>query len=270
MPIALLSSQCHSSALRVAETIAETAAYSAVDRTLLPQAAQAAGCEEKRLVEALDRAPSLMGMSSKTRKRALAYVEQATLGALLADEVVCHGLAAHLYVEGVSHALKVRVLGDEGKPSASEEQNGPLSGDQGGKAARRVTAQQKKWSLEAYGIDETEPAHYDLVVDLSETSVEQVGASIAQLLGERKYQPVHYSIGTLRDLELASRVRVALLDHHTDWRVRACDGTVVVEVRAGRRAKRAQAESIKELARTVEGVEYVEVHALRASEVPPA
>ena len=105
------------------------------------------------------------------------------------------------------------------------------------------------------------------MVDLSRSTVDEVVARVRRALGERQYQPNHYSINTLRDLELASRVRIVVLAEHPEVRVRAASGTIVVETRNTVRNRRGRAEAIKELAGTVDGVEYVEVHALRTGEV---
>ena len=49
-------------------------------------------------------------MAAKLRKRCMTYIQAVTLEKLLPDNVVCHGLGAHLYAKGVSHFLKVRIL----------------------------------------------------------------------------------------------------------------------------------------------------------------
>ncbi len=268
MPLVLISSDTQSTGQNIAEKIAETTGYTLVDRRLLQQAAQEAGVDEAQLLDALDSAPSLIGISSKTRRQSLAHVEQATLRQLLADDVVCHGLAAHLYVSGVSHALKLRVFGSEGEPAEQGAQDGgPLSG-QGARALKRRNGQRKKWSLDAYALDETDAALYDVVFDLGDSTVGDVAEAVDQLRGERRVQPVHYSISALRDLELASRVRVALLADHPNARVRATSGTIVVETRLGRRDKQAKIEAVKQLVSTVEGVDYVEVHTMAAAGAP--
>jgi len=61
-------------------------------------------------------------------------------------------------------------------------------------------------------------------------------------------------------MELASRVRVALLDHFPDVVVQADGVTVVIETAAVPREKEKKAEAIEKLARSVSGVGHVEVH----------
>jgi predicted TIM-barrel fold metal-dependent hydrolase len=76
----------------------------------------------------------------------------------------------------------------------------------------------------------------------------------------RKFQPMTYSIKCLRNKELASRVRMALIERFPDVRVQADGSTIIVETKAIKREKQKKTEAIKELAGGVEGVGYVEVH----------
>ena len=69
-----------------------------------------------------------------------------------------------------------------------------------------------------------------------------------------------YSLKCMRDKELAGRVRVLLMERFPDVKVTADGSTVVVETKAVKREKRKRTEAIKELAGSIEGVKYVEVH----------
>jgi len=222
--------------------------------------AEKSNVQEEKLIKALDEAPSFLGLSSKLRNKCLACIQEATLGQLLGDNVVCHGLAAHLYVLGVSHALKVRVLSDP------EELAGQLSTEAGGlaekikKLLKRQDAQRKRWSLEAFQLDEIDPSNYDMVISLSQIDPDEAVKTIANMTAYRKFQPMTYSIKCLRDKELASRVRMALMERFPDVRVQADGGTIVVETKAMKREKQKRTEAIKELAGGIAGVSYVEVH----------
>ena len=60
----------------------------------------------------LEESPTVWTFPAKQWNRIMAYIQEAVLGELLKDNVVCQGLAARLYVLGVSHALRVRILTD--------------------------------------------------------------------------------------------------------------------------------------------------------------
>ena len=260
MPIIIISSDSYKTGREIGEKTAKATGYDYVDREILGPVIEKSNVREEKLIKALEEAPSFFGLSSKLRNKYLAYIQEATLGQLLEDDVVCHGLAAHLYVLGVSHALKVRVL------SAPEELGSRLSSESGGseekmkKLVKRREAQRKRWSLEAFDLDETDPSNYDMVISLSQIDPDEAVKTIADMTVYRKFQPMTYSIKCLRDKELASRVRIALMERFPDVRVQADAGTIVVETKAIKREKQKRTEAIKELAGGITGVGYVEVH----------
>jgi cytidylate kinase len=260
MPIIIISSDSYKTGREIGEKTAKATGYDYVDREILGPVAEKSNVQEEKLIKALDEAPSFLGLSSKLRNKYLAYIQEATLGQLLEDNVVCHGLAAHLYVLGVSHALKVRVLSDP------EELASQLSSEAGGSAEKvkkllkRQDAQRKRWSLEAFDLDETDPSNYDMVINLSQIDPDEAVKTIADMTAYRKFQPMTYSVKCLRDKELASRVRMVLMERFSDVRVQADGSTIVVETKAIKREKQKRTEAIKELAGGIAGVGYVEVH----------
>ena len=112
MSIIIIASDSYKTGREISEKVAEAAGYTCVDRELLKSVSEKYNVLEAKLIRALEEPPSFMGLSSKLINLYLAYIQEATLSRILEDNVVCHGLAAHLYVLGVSHALKVRILSD--------------------------------------------------------------------------------------------------------------------------------------------------------------
>jgi len=260
MPIIIISSDSYNTGRKIGEKTAKATGYDYVDREILGPVAEKSNVREEKLIKALEEAPSFFGLSSKVRDKYLAYIQEASLGQLLEDNVVCHGLAAHLYALGVSHVLKVRVLSDP------EELASQLSSESGGslekmkKLLKRQDVQRKRWSLEAFDLDETDPSNYDMVISLSHIDPDEAVKTIADMIAYRKFQPITYSTKCLRDKELASRVRIVLIERFPDVRVQADDSTIIVETKAIKREKQKRIEVIKELAGGVKGVNYVEVH----------
>jgi len=260
MSIVVVSSDSREKGREIAAKAAESLGYRYLGRELLETVARRHDVPREKLEEALDESPSLLGMSSKVRGRYLALVQMAALGELLGDDVVCHGLAAHLYVLGVSHVLRMRILADpeeEARRVADEKQ---VSLEKARKQVERRKKSSRKWSLDNYRIDESDPSHYDLVVSLSQLGADEAVKIVVQTLGYRKFEPMTYSVKCLRDAELAARVRVALVESFGTVEVRADGGRVVVETHALKREKRKKAENVKEVAGKVSGVDFVEVH----------
>jgi cytidylate kinase len=260
MSMIFISSDDPEDGREIAESVARGLGYACLGRDILPAVAGRYRIPEADLMRALDQNPSFLGLSSKRRDRYLAYVQEAVLDQLEKDNIVCHGLAAHLYVRGVSHALKVRLLSDVERCTrtlASRE------GIPESKAKRKLDGQMKarrQWSLSAFRLDETDASYYDMVISLGQTAPERAVREIAETVAYRRFRPMSYSLQCVHDLALACRVRAALLERFPDVKVTARTGTLVIETTALKREKAARARHIKELAGTVPGVEYVEVH----------
>jgi cytidylate kinase len=262
MPVIIFASDSYQMSREISKKAAEALGYKYVDRKILSSVAAKYDIPEAKLVKALDETPSFMGMSSKAWKLYLAYIQEAVLGELLDDNAVCHGVAAHLYVLGVSHVLKVGIIMDLDERARHVAEQEKVSFEKAEKIVQRRGKQRKRWSLGAFNRDETDPSRYDMVINISQITPEEAVSMITTATGYRKFKPMTYSIKCMQDRELASRVRSALLRNFPDVRVQARDGTVVVEIKALKREKQKKAMAIKELAGRISGVHYVEVHVI--------
>ena len=262
MSIILFSSDFYEKGRQLSEKTAETLGYKYAGREILSKVAEKYDMAEAKLTRALDETPSFMGMSSKAWKLYLAFIQEAALGEFLDDDVVCHGLAAHLYVLGVSHVLKIRILmdPDERAGQVVDQERVPL--EKARKIVQRQDKQRRKWSLDAFNQDETDPGLYDTVINISQIDPEEAVEMITAATGYRKFKPMTYSVKCLQDRELAARVRAALLKNFPDVRVQARDGAVVVEIKALKREKRRKTEAVKAVVGKISGVHYVEVHVI--------
>jgi cytidylate kinase len=260
MPIIIFLSDSYEKGRKIASKTAEKLDYKYVDREILGKIAEKYNIPEAKLIKALDEMPSLFSMSSKTWRQYLAYIQEGTLAEILDDKVVCHGLAAHMYVLGVSHVLKVRILLDHDKIAQEIASQGGISLEKAREICKRQIKFRSRWSLGAFNLDETDLSRYDFVINLSQIDDEEAITMISEATTYRKFQPMTYSIKCLHDIELAIRVKVALLKKFPDVRVTANNGTVVIEINALKREKYKKTQFIKKLVGDLPGVNYVEVH----------
>jgi cytidylate kinase len=259
MPVIIVSSDSYASGAQVAEGTAKVLRYQCFGREILRAIGEKYRVSEEKLLKSLDERPSLLGVGSKTRSLYLAYIEEAVLARLSEDDVVCHGLAAHLYVLGISHVLKVRVLANPEEMIHETMEKKGVSREKAARVLRREEALRKRWSLDNYRLDETSPSLYDLVINLSSITPDEAVKMIAETSSHRKFQTMTFSVKCIKDLELASRVRAALYDHFPDITTQADGSKVVIETAALPREKEKRAEAIEKLALTVPGVDHVEV-----------
>jgi cytidylate kinase len=260
--VIIISSDSYARGRQIAADTAKALGYQFLDREILKAVSTKYAVPEVKLCKALDERPSLLGVSSRTQPLYLAYIEEAVFAKLSQGKVVCHGLAAHLYVLGISHVLKVRILSDplELIDKAMQELN--VSREKAIKILKREERLRKRWSLDTYLWDETLPSLYDLVISLSRISPDEAVTMIAETASYRKFKPMTYSVKCMRDKALESRVRAALLGHFPDATVEADGSTVVVKTAAVAREKGKKAKAIEKTARSIPGVGHVEVRVI--------
>ncbi len=260
MPIISISSDCGANVEALAHRVAEEADYRVLDRGFLSEVAEKHGVSRARLDDVLESGPGFLGFGTRTKRRYLAMIQHAVLEELLKDRIVTLGLSAHLYVRGVSHFIRVRVLCDlEARARHLAEQEG-CSIEKALRTVKLKDRRRLQWSLEFFDLDESDPALHDMLIDLREETEEQAVQRMCDALNSRSYQPITYSIKCLEDQALAARVRVALFDRFPDLTVKARGTTVFVATKAPPRHKHKKVAAIKEAAREVPGVDYVEVH----------
>ena len=261
MPIIIISSETAESARQIAPAAAEALGYQCLGPEILSDIAAECSVPEEKLTQALGNNPSkFKRMRSKSRSQLLAHVEAAVLDRLMADNIVCWGVAAHLYVQGVSHAMKVRLLANRGHQAEQMAAAQNMTVKRAEKLIQDAIRKQAQWSQSAYDIDESDPAMYDLVVNLEQIDPDEAVRTLVGAAAYRKFKPMTYSIKTLAENALAAKVKTKLLDTMSDVRVQARDGKVVVTSKALKRERQKKAAAIKELAGQVQGVEFVEVH----------
>jgi cytidylate kinase len=192
MPVVIISSDNYDKGREIAQKTAETLGYALLGREVLESVASKYDIPEEKLQRALDEVPSFLGMSSKIRALYLAYIEEATLVGLSGDKVVCQGLAAHLYVLGVSHVLKVRILADREELTRQVAAREGVSEEKAAKLLSRLASDRQRWSRAAYHRDETDASLYDMVISLNQIESEEAVKTITEMTEYRKFQPMTY------------------------------------------------------------------------------
>lgn len=261
MPIIIISSDVAESAGQIAKGAADAVGYKCVGPEILTDIAGKYGVAAEKLAEALGaNNGKWRRMRAKRRSQLLAYIETEVLERLLADNIVCWGLGAHLYVQGVSHALKVRLLADMAQQAKRIARQQGITEQKAAKQLQREKQRLVQWSQSVYEQDESEPAMYDLMINLEQIEPDEAIGTISNAVTYRKFQPMTYSMKSLAEDALAAKVKTRLLETMSDIRVQAHDARVVVTSKALKRERQKKALAIKEIAGQVDGVEYVEVH----------
>ena len=246
MPVLLFASDNQKLENTIARETAQHLGYKTLNQTFLDEIAQRHHLDPVKLRDAMEITPSILKrMPAKLWHHLLSFVEMDVLEQLIEDNFVCWGLGAHLYVQVISHVLKVRLVGGNGDSDGSDT---------------RKERQRDKWAMAAWHHKESDPRLYDQVINLDQIKPEEVVSNVAATLEYPRFKPMTYSKNNLTDRLLAARVKNVLVETMTDIHVHAQNGTVVVTTTSLKRDKRKKTAAIKEIAGQVEGIGYLEVH----------
>ena len=261
MSIIIISSDSKEIESKTAGLISESLGYRTINRKgILPVAAEKYNVPEDELVKVLEKRPSVFKSSVRQWNLLLSYIQETAVEELLKDNMVCHGLVAHLYVLGVSHVLRVRVLSKE------DERIREIMARSGAdrQAAIKLLEKEKRfrsrWSSDLYDMDETDSSRYDLSINLNNIDLEEAIKLIKETISYRRFEAMTYSMRCMQDLALVSRARAILLSRFPDVRIQASGGRLIVSLLSLKREKEKKTKIIKEMTNDIQGVDYVEVH----------
>ncbi len=259
MSVVILSADSYCNGEELSRKAAAELGYDWIGRRqLLAEAARRFGTTEEKMKEAF-RDTFFLGKFSSARNRHLAYFQAVFTEALNRDGVLYYGRMGHLFVDGVSHILKVRLtadLEDRVRIKAARKQ---ISEKSARESLQREMERRAKWSTALFDVDGTDPSLFDLVIDLSRTPAEEAVRRIAETARDVRFVPITYSRKCMADQALASRIRAALIDDYPDVVVRARDGDVTVQSKALKKEKGEKLQSLRERIEAMEGVRYLEI-----------
>jgi len=259
MPIILVSRGSYSRGKEVAQKVAAKLGYESLAREVLLEASQEFNVDVLKLDHALRDGPSFFSRLSYGKERYVAYIRAALLEHLKRDNVVYHGLAGQFFVRDVGHALKVRITADiEDRIHLVMERDG-ISERAAAHWIKRIDKERREWSRGLYGIDNTDPSLYDLVLHIQKLTVDDAVDIICHAAGLERLQATDESRRTLEDDALASAVKALLVKVHPDAEVTAQDGVVYVSAKTTDAAEIRISEEVRKLAQDVPGVKDVEV-----------
>lgn len=260
MPVITISADSMEKGQEISHGVATALGWQYLGRELLNDLAAANNLSENEFIKVLDEQPGFFGIRGRRRKRLINIIQTACLDKLVDDNLVCFGLGAHLFVGGVSHAIRVRIISGNQVRLAEIMERENLPEDRALKQLARQDDMRRRWSMELFNTDETDPGNYDLIINLDSIEAQNAVDIIVEAAGYPKFQAMNYSRKVLRDKALASRVHQELVEKFPEIRVAANDGTIVAQVKSLKRDQRKKQKAVREIAEQVPGVDFVEVH----------
>ncbi len=243
----------------VADRVAERLGYDRIDRVLLDRTAARLATTPSKLLRAMQ-GPPLFNSITHARERSISGL-RLVLGELAeSNNVVCHGMAGHLFGKSISHVLRVCLIAKLGHRVDVARMQG-LATDEARRLISREDNVRIRWTRHVFGrdADAYDPDLYDVVLPMDSNTADEASDMICRYARQPALRTTEDSERAMRDFILASKVGLHLAENGHDVGVVATDGHVCVTINRYVIRLSRYKKKLEELARQVSGVRGVTV-----------
>jgi cytidylate kinase len=259
MAVITISRGSYSYGKQIAEKVAQRLGCPCISRDLLIAASEDFNIPEISLTKALADAPSILDRLTNWKQNYIAFIEATLLEQAQKDNIVYHGFAGHLFLRGVKHVLKVRVIADLEDRVRLVRERENISGEEALQLVKKVDEERRQWGLKLYGVETSDPALYGLVINTGQVAVDDAVDVICHTAGLASFKVTPESQSVLDDLALAAKLKAKLVSVIPDVTVKAKGGTVFVNAMTDVSAESQVASEIREIAEKTPGVVDVKI-----------
>lgn len=235
--------------------------YKCMSREVITACARKYNIMEEDLYQKLAEAPNLWHRMTREHSRYLIYVKCALIEAARQDNIIYHGYAGQLYLDGIQHVLKVRLEAPFDLRIQNMVDETGLSRDEASAALLKVDEERRRWIKFLYDKDWHDPALYDFVANLGKISLDTACEMIEMLANSEEFATTTRSVNRLNDLLLESEVLAAITADDRIW-----DQNITVVAQNGAVTIRGMVKGSKlrnlivETAESVKGVTRCDAH----------
>lgn len=266
MAVVIVSSAAFSNGLEIAENAAQALGYQFISRdVVLEDASRRFNVPEIDLLKAVNNAPTLLERFGHAKARYVSYVRTTMWKAIQQDNLVFHGIAGHLAVQGVPHVFKVGILADFEDRVQVARKRESLSEAEARDFLQRNDEERRKWGQSLYGHDPADATLYDLVMNLKTLSANDAEKTIVDLVKLPSFQTTPESASLLNDLVLAAQIESALLSEFPYVKVTANDREIFIHTKVTQSViisstrREEVTRQVRDHALSIEGVKDVKV-----------
>jgi cytidylate kinase len=233
MSVITISRGSFSGGKLLAECLARKLGYRCVDRDVIVEKAAASGVSQQELLDAILKPPTFLERLTHKKYLYLTLIQAALTEELRSGRAVYHGNAGHLLLQGGAPILRVRVIAPVEFRVKMAMARLRLTRQEAIEYIERRDLERRKWTHYLYGVDWTDPALYDMVINLEYLTIEDACISIAAMVRSQPcFQFGPQCQAVLNDLALASQVKAKLAlepsTHLLEFNVTARDGIVSI------------------------------------------
>lgn len=270
MTIVAISRELGSGGTTIGAAVAKELGFRYVDREVILKAAEAHHIPAEKLEDIDERRLTFWERFDEEKRRFLVFIESAFYAHAEEGDVVMVGRGGPLLLQGVSHALRARIMAPVDIRVRRVMEEYKLDQRAAAARVRGYDRQQAARQEYLFGVDWTSPEHYDLMLNTAGGAWTHYVDLLVWLARSAQYQPTPESLQRVRDLSLASRVRAALaadlVTKNIDMGVATQGGVVSLR---GVVFSPAMMETVVEVARRVPGVKSVTTEAVEVPQMYP-
>ena len=210
MAVITISRGSYSHGKEIAEKVGEMLGYECISREILLAASQFFQVSEKRLLQSIHDAPSILERVTHGRERYIAYIRAALLDHVKKNNVVYHGHAGHLLIPEIPCVLKVRAIADMDERIAFLQQERKITRDE---AMAHITQQDRQralWTRYLYRVDIDDPRLYDVIIHTGNLTIGDACEIICCAARSETYQVTSESERAINDIAVVSHIKAAL------------------------------------------------------------
>jgi len=262
MAIITVSRGTFSGGQQLAEDVAAKLGYRCVSREeVVAEAAREYGVKEKKLYEVLMKKPGILERAvgnTTERFRYISCVRAALCKEAHDGNIVYHGNAGHMLLNGVNSLIKVRVIAGMEFRIAAVIKRFHLSREKAIEFIHKTDKERARWTKFLYHVDWKATSLYDLTINLDHIDLTGACDLVCHMAGMKKYQTTSETQKAMDDLMLSSNVKAKIALHKE-----ISDGNISIEADGstitifGTVGSIFDADRVRMLAREVPGVEEI-------------
>ncbi len=247
MPVITITRASYSHGRMIAEKVARELDYQCISQEIISLASQQYDIPENWLRQAIEDAPSLFDHFSYGKKKYLAYIRSALLEYAAGDNIVYHGLAGHLLLEGVPNVLRVIISANIEERVKIEVERKKVSENEAKKNIKKFDKERKKWADYFYDKDPWNTSMYDLALVIGGMSVDDAVQRIIETVKLPAFQTTEESKHILKQNSLAAKMKSDLMNFYSDIDVVVEDSNIVVRIERSLKQEEAVVEDINSI-----------------------
>ena len=255
MPVVAITKEMWSLGSSIGREVATQLGTEFIRQDIIREAAREYHALEAKLVEAVEEKPGFFEVLGETARRHHIFVAAEVYEFALRERVVIIGRWSTLLLNGVGHAIRVRVSAplDVRVRRMMERLN--LGEREARDRIRHYDEGVRARIQQFFEVEWSDPLLYDLTINTGNVSVEAAAALITNLAAAPAFQPTEASRRRLQDLALAAKTKASLKSHRETARldvdVTATDGQIILRGTVPKAKDRQESERIT---RSIPGV----------------